>query len=80
MTLRILTCVGASPNSGVPIYRVECSECGEQYRRVGFPWDIKRHSRCAACAGALKRKPGTQAERRNLQKRIKRAELRKIRA
>lgn len=41
MTLRILTSAGVSPNSGVPIYRVQCSECGEVYRRVGFPWDIK---------------------------------------
>lgn len=57
MTLRILTSAGVSPNSGVPIYRVQCSECGEVYRRVGFPWDIKRHGRCATCAGSARRVP-----------------------
>lgn len=81
MTLRILTSAGVSPNSGVPIYRVQCSECGEVYRRVGFPWDIKRHGRCstcahAACAHAAKKVPNRIAGV-NARRRARAAELRK---
>jgi len=76
MTLRILGSAGISPNSGVPIYRVQCSECGDVYRRVGFPWDIKRHGRCSTCAHAAKKVPN-RIEGVNARRRARAAELRK---
>lgn len=83
MSLRILGCVGASVNSGAPIYRVECSECGERYRRAGWPWDIKRRGRCSTCAHeARKKTPGAtnwerNGARANAKRRNRAAEMRK---
>ena len=51
MSLKILGSAGTSPSSGCPIYRVQCTKCGEEYRRVGWPWDIKRQSHCVRCNG-----------------------------
>lgn len=73
MPLKILGSAGTSPSSGCPIYRVQCTECGDEYRRVGWPWDIKRQSHCVRCNGSSKRKPGTV----NTRRKARRAELRK---
>lgn len=57
MSLEVLARVGTSANSGAPIHRVRCSECGDVFLRTGQRSHIEAQRWCSTCAHAAKRIP-----------------------